>query len=502
MQTCQKCLQENAEGDQFCVNCGESLQEKTPPLQTRFCKHCGKEVGNHVKFCPECGGNLTEDKSMDSQSSATTPLRSQSKKARSPLYNKWVIGGGLVAVLLIFGAYKWGAYYSEAAQIERISEKLTQQKYDELIPLMVRPNDLENYSATDAKPFVNTLKEDKTIADQVLRDVNQPFGSGTLVKILPSGRVGGIFKRYTMVVPSYRVDLTSNLKDGEISVDGTTKIKVESTDFNQRTAPLIYGTHTFELTGEKDKQQIQQKISTAIQKDVSVDLTVANINTTIVSNVNEADVYLNDKKVGVLTDGSYTLNDRLWINAMKFQLKRRLPDKTVEISDVYHLDDPTAYSDTVSLPFPDKVTDEEFTNFLDDFYNIVTASINYSYRTGLTSEGKNNLSRYFDGGKSNPEYLDFSEYINSVIKRIDDSKSDVQSQNIALNGIESFERQSQDTYKVTFTVTYDTEFSYSSGRDNLEEVFRYTGITLKKTDSDAGFKIIDMGGKEAMSKIN
>lgn len=516
MKICKHCQHENSEGDLFCANCGKLVEEATenvtveevsvekPSETERFCFHCGKPVSSHVKFCPECGVDLTgkvEVPPSEAKNEPAQEMGSRIAKTPRPRKNKWIIAGIIVAVLLSFGIYKVVDYYSEYSQLQRISDQLTLEKYDELIPLMVQPGSFKNYSKDEGKRFAKVLKDDKNIAAQMLSDINGPKGQGSLVKVVTSGKIMGIFKRSAIVVPSYSSRIKSNLKGGVITIDGDTKIKIDSDNFSEKTKPLIYGSHTFELSGEKDKQSINQKINQEVQLEETIDLNVSKINTMIVSNVDEADVYINNKKVGKLIDGSYDVTDSLWLNSMKFQLKRTLPDKTDEVSEIYNLDDPDSYSETINLDFEGAVTEEDLTEFLDSFYGEVTTSMNYSY-SGLNAENKNALSRYFDGGKSNNEYLDFSEYIASVIKRIDDSDSDFERQVAGLNSIDSFERKSQDIYKVTYTVSYDTEYTYSSDRDNLEEVFRYTGITLKKTESDSGFKIVDMGGKDAMKKIN
>lgn len=54
--TCPNCNEVNAEGTNFCQNCGSRLGVKKPA--SNVCKSCGAVNGPDTKFCGECGAKL------------------------------------------------------------------------------------------------------------------------------------------------------------------------------------------------------------------------------------------------------------------------------------------------------------------------------------------------------------------------------------------------------------------------------------------------------------
>ena len=89
VQSCPKCQVSNRSGAKFCNHCGNTLSV----LQELFCDSCGNPNQRTAKYCSRCGSLVVSSKA---RSQLSFPNLS-----KHPIWKRWQLWGGLVAVLLL-----------------------------------------------------------------------------------------------------------------------------------------------------------------------------------------------------------------------------------------------------------------------------------------------------------------------------------------------------------------------------------------------------------------
>ena len=128
----------------------------------------------------------------------------------------------------------------------------------------------------------------------------------------------------------------------------------DSTTYQKELGPLAPGQYTFtatvkDSTGEPVITQKKENI-------ISIPLDFKRMNFVVESNLPDADIYINDRKVGTLTNGSKTIGPLFWSKGMTIQLKKTINGEEIQTSKetIGENDFVEALSDnpTLQLNFP------------------------------------------------------------------------------------------------------------------------------------------------------
>lgn len=117
---CRNCGKQISDGVKFCSNCGMAQEISQPEIQdtqtveqetrAKLCKNCGVELNDGVKFCSECGTAIearqtvasTQQPNISQQVVSNTSNTGDTKK---PVISKGIIGGFIMCVFGVIGIY-------------------------------------------------------------------------------------------------------------------------------------------------------------------------------------------------------------------------------------------------------------------------------------------------------------------------------------------------------------------------------------------------------------
>lgn len=297
-----------------------------------------------------------------------------------------------------------------------------------------------------------------------------------------------------------KMDIVSELSEGEVLVDGHT---VESLDSGKVT-PL-------ELIWRDDaKLQIKQKYGELelISEPLDFypeDYLAENYSTehskmyipihdfSISSNVSSGDVYVNDHSIGKLSDGR--LNHLTFViteQPLKLQAKQKFEDGSELNSEIFDYERYDGYQD-VYLEFPTEIEEYDISSFLNELYNHVTDYTDEDYSFGNSEIIT--LESYFENGDANHEFVDFKDnYI--LPARASETKEYIST---SLSKVESVKRVGSNIYEVKYIVNYYTV--YNNDTANKDQYFRYKKATFVLDDNEKLF-IRDLGGADNFEEVS
>ena len=194
----------------------------------------------------------------------------------------------------------------------------------------------------------------------------------------------------------------------------------DSTTYQKELGPLAPGQYTFTATVKDSTGEpvITEEYRLLEEENYisSIPLDFKRMNFVVESNLPDADIYINDRKVGTLTNGSKTIGPLFWSKGMTIQLKKTINGEEIQTSKetIGENDFVEALSDnpTLQLNFP-LASDYDARKALETFYQAFAKQVKSHTDSAEFAE------KYLVGGENNPQFPSFIE----ALERLREKKS-------------------------------------------------------------------------------
>lgn len=417
----------------------------------KFCGTCKKNVADHLNFCPECGSKV--EVIIDNTSASYTELQSETKPVTSKKNLFLIIGFAIIAALL-FGAYKFGAYkFSKEKQINVMIEAF-QKKDIDAIDEFVKANDSSlKIKTEDIKAYMRYLKENpsynkqllsylqKETVDQKLTKDKSSFKDGEIVE---EGKEWFLYPKYKFSMKSYYMSISTTAKNAEVYVNDKKEAELSSDKTSKELGPYFPGTYVVKATAKTELTELETEKEVELADEqsekVKVDLSLEGKYVSISSDESDATVFVNGKKRGKLSYGSYKLGPVSTDETVEVHLEKTTDFGVMKSESVKIGDQSTYY-----LKFPKETSNSAVGDFVKNhiYDNVRAISLNDF------SLVENN---YDKSGKSYKEDRDYIQYLHK--KGITEDLLTMEVRNV--------ERQSDTKYKVTAYEEYHIRYGDGS----------------------------------------
>ncbi|HDR7735528.1 TPA: hypothetical protein QCX99_002702 [Bacillus thuringiensis] len=417
----------------------------------KFCGTCKKNVADHLNFCPECGSKV--EVIVDNTAASYTELQSETKPVKSKR-NLFLIIGLAIIVILLFGAYKFGAYkFSKEKQVNVMIEAF-QKKDINAIDEFVKANDSSlKIKTEDIKTYMRYLKENpsynkqllsylqKETVDQKLTKDKAAFKDGEIVE---EGKEWFLYPRYKFSMKSYYMNVSTTAKNAEIYVNDKKETELSSDKNSKELGPYFPGTYVVKATAKTELTELETEkevdLADEQSEKVKIDLSLEGKYVSISSDESDATVFVNGKKRGKLSYGSYKLGPVSTDETVEVHLEKTT-DFGVMKSESIKIGDQSTYY----LKFPKETSNSAVGEFVKNhiYDNVRAISLNDF------SLIENN---YDKSGKSYKEDRDYIQYLHK--KGITEDLLTMEVRNV--------ERQSDTKYKVTTYEEYHIRYGDGS----------------------------------------
>ncbi|HDR7703237.1 TPA: hypothetical protein QCX91_000795 [Bacillus thuringiensis] len=417
----------------------------------KFCGTCKKNVADHLNFCPECGSKV--EVIVDNTAASYTELQSETKPVKSKK-NVFLIIGFAIIVILLFGAYKFGAYkFSKEKQVNVMIEAF-QKKDINAIDEFVKANDSSlKIKTEDIKAYMRYLKENPSYNKQLLSYLQKETVDQKLTKDKPAFKDGEIveegkewflYPKYKFSMKSYYMNVSTTAKNAEIYVNDKKETELSSDKNSKELGPYFPGTYVVKATAKTELTELETEkevdLADEQSEKVKIDLSLEGNYVSISSDESDATVFVNGKKRGKLSYGSYKLGPVSTDETVEVHLEKTT-DFGVMKSESIKIGDQSTYY----LKFPKETSNSAVGEFVKNhiYANVRAISLNDF------SLIENN---YDKSGKSYKEDRDYIQYLHK--KGITEDLLTMEVRNV--------ERQSDTKYKVTTYEEYHIRYGDGS----------------------------------------
>ncbi|PGW83454.1 zinc ribbon domain-containing protein [Bacillus thuringiensis] len=417
----------------------------------KFCGTCKKNVADHLNFCPECGSKV--EVIVDNTAASYTELQSETKPVKSKK-NVFLIIGLAIIVILLFGAYKFGAYkFSKEKQVNVMIEAF-QKKDINAIDEFVKANDSSlKIKTEDIKAYMRYLKENPSYNKQLLSYLQKETVDQKLTKDKPAFKDGEIveegkewflYPKYKLSMKSYYMNVSTTAKNAEIYVNDKKETELSSDKNSKELGPYFPGTYVVKAMAKTELTELETEkevdLADEQSEKVKIDLSLEGNYVSISSDKSDATVFVNGKKRGKLSYGSYKLGPVSTDETVEVHLEKTTDFGVMKSESVKIGDQSTYY-----LKFPKETSNSAVGDFVKNhiYANVRAISLNDF------SLIENN---YDKSGKSYKEDRDYIQYLHK--KGITEDLLTMEVRNV--------ERQSDTKYKVTTYEEYHIRYGDGS----------------------------------------
>ncbi|WP_028273433.1 zinc ribbon domain-containing protein [Atopococcus tabaci] len=432
------------------------------------CEHCQHQNEADAKFCENCG------KEMGAQSAASIPTEvpkavPRRKEDRKPLTKKQkitVAAAGAAAVVLIGGYAFAENYYSFENQAQRYVEVLNTGEAKKIAGVATSTDLNFDITEESVQPYADYIKENKSYVQSLQSQMADEYSATDAsydVYLNQNGKKFFLFDNYDLVMNSVYVDLSTNMEGAALAMNGEEVAQADSDDYSTTVGPIAPGKYTFasrsgsgvsELTNEQQVEFVDGYYENY------VDLSLTGVDFDVVSNVEDAMVYLNDKEIGQLTEGEASFGPVSWQEDSVITLKKEYPGGVLESGPV----DLGDYDDVYSIDLL----------IIDEYEAEQLLSSMYYYAEQLTSYDDSDtfesLEELLVGGTENALYQTFT----NIGKKLRDDE-EVSYVNYEPTLV-SLEQTDIYTYKAVYEMDSETNYSYSSGKEDEESTLTFNAV--------------------------
>ncbi len=497
----------------------------------KFCWNCGhKNEGNSI-FCEECGSDLREalenetettqsndEKKGVSVSNGTNghiinaePAASYNQEPtypKQPMDKKKKISLILlgVGVICAIGLYSYGNhYFSYEQQVDRMVETIKTKDPDKWSKIMISNDPSYKITPDNLKKMTDYYKNDqqKEKFSNLVASFAKGGNSDSDFKIKPDGKALVLFTKYAVEVEPVYLSIEAEQSGVEIEIDGKKEGSVK--DKSLKIGPLTPGEYaikgTLKNVSTESTAELVKFENEEFEKNNQIKLDLHKISFSVNSNVEGAEVLVDNKKITTIKDGSAEVKDVVWHQGLSVQVKNKFDKQVIEsesrkvdasefLSSNYKKGE---YGSDITLEIPGIKSKDDVESFLSGLYSKVS-SLTSDY-TSLDTMAKSDLAEYFSKGEDNADYQDFLKFINGV--RSSSEKSSVR----GTPKVEKVTMTGKDTYQVQYLIEYKTSYK-SYKMDDVVQVFRYTKGTFGYNQEEKRFEIIDLGGKDNFEVVD
>ncbi|EJS74861.1 hypothetical protein ICU_00263 [Bacillus cereus BAG2X1-1] len=417
----------------------------------KFCGTCKEQVADHLNFCPECGSKV--EIIVDNTATSYTEVQSETKPVKSKK-NLFLIIGFVIIAALLFGAYKFGANkFSKEKQVNVMIEAFQKKDINEIAEFVKAEDPSLKVKTEDIKAYIRYLKENpsynkellsylqKETVDQKLTKDKASFKDGQIVE---DGKEWFLYPKYKFSMKSYYMNVSTTAKNAEIYVNDKKEAELSSDKTSKELGPYFPGTYVVKAAAKTELTELEteEEVDLADEKSgkVEVDLSLEGNYVTISSDESDATVFVNGKKRGKLTYGSYELGPVATDETVEVHLEKTTNFGVVKSESITIGDQSTYY-----LKFPKETSNSAVGDFVrNHIYDNVRAIALNDF-----SLIENN---YDKSGKSYKEDRDYLQYLHK--KGITEDLLTMEIRNV--------ERQSETKYKVTTYEEYHIRYGDGS----------------------------------------
>ncbi|MDA1634358.1 zinc ribbon domain-containing protein [Bacillus cereus] len=417
----------------------------------KFCGTCKKNVADHLNFCPECGSKV--EVIVDNTGASYTEVQSETKPVKSKKNVFLIIGFAIIAILL-FGVYKFGANkFSKEKQVNVMIEAF-QKKDINAIDEFVKVDDPSlKIKTEDIKAYMRYLKENPSYNKELLsylqkETVNQKltidkatFKDG---QIIEDGKEWFLYPQYKLNMKSYYMNVSTTAKNAEVYVNDKKETELSNDKTSKEIGPYFPGSYVVKAKAKTELTELEteKEVDLVDEKEAKVDvkLSLEGNYVSISSDESDATVFVNGKKRGKLSYGSYKLGPVSTDETVEVHLEKTTDFGVIKSESVKVGEQSTYY-----LKFPKETSSSAVGDFVKNhiYDNVRAISLNDF------SLIENN---YDKSGKSYKEDRDYIQYLHK--KGITEDLLTMEVRNV--------ERQSDTKYKVTTYEEYHIRYGDGS----------------------------------------
>lgn len=417
----------------------------------KFCGTCKKQVADHLNFCPDCGSKVEEIADQTASSHSEMQIGTKSVKSKK---NMFLLIGFVIVFAILFGAYKFGASkFSKEKQVNAMIEAF-QNKDVNAIDEFVKVDDPSlKVKTEDIKAYIRYLKENpsynkellsylqKETVDQKLAKDKASFKDG---QVIEDGKEWFLYPKYKFSMKSYYMSVNTTAKNAEVYVNDKKETELSSDKTSKELGPYFPGTYVVKATAKTELTELEteKEVDLADEKSgtVEVDLSLEGDYVTISSDESDATVFVNGKKRGKLTYGSYNLGPVSTDETVEVHLEKNTDFGVIKSESIKVGEESTYY-----LRFPKETSSSAVGDFVQNhIYNNVRA-ISLNDFSLIEND-------YDKSGKSYKEDREYLQYLHK--KGITEDLLTMEIRNV--------ERQSDTKYKVTTYEEYHIRYGDGS----------------------------------------
>ncbi len=525
---CPRCHHLNDEGAKFCEACGFNLEQvetrqANSPKDDIICSNCHHKNESSALFCEACGislaaedttnqhtkaqneeqlANKTDEKTTNqSDTNSTDDL--QIKHAKTPLSKNQKIGigaGVIIAVVAISGFMYMKEEAKPLNQLDSIVKAIKDQDSAYLVKHMTSSDQEISFTDDTIKPMLDYFSTNQEALSKLQTELSHGnFYEGFY--LTPNGKTALFFTKYDLGVETIDAVIETNTDNTTIYLNDEAIAVTEDDDIMIDVSQLIPGTYQLKAIYEPKNGEVQEQELTydLIESAAPViDLSFHLVEIPIKSNLQQADILVNGKKVGTLIDGNGVIGPLSITKDMLVKLK----NKDTETKEVPLADYITDYGNETLYLNSEVAVEEDvlegLTSFYDDFAKVVQSKNDYPSDAFAMS--------HFVQGRQNSAFSGINDYIKWCRERSASNEYGGVTFDIDVTKIEPLENQE---YTIDYSVTYNTTYPASTKKDKRIETFDYSGATIQLQINEEGklihFAFVNMGDggvKVADNKAN
>ena len=453
----------------------------------KFCPQCGNQVNENAKFCPHCGANLekilnkkqtTVNPSTETQTTSPQPAHKPMKKS-----TKIILSIVAVLVVLFIAFYAWGSNrYSRNNQIDRIVYSLKNPQAD-MAKYVTTDN--HNLQVTDKalKPTQKYYQQHQTAAYELGGDLRNTGYSGQ-ESLVQSGRYFLLFPKYTLQLRAYTPQVKTNHADSTVLVNNQAvgKLDGEAGNYYKKLNPLFPGKYHIEVKSNVSGRKLSADSNINVWSNKTVNMNIRTA-TFSVKSVPDGNIYINDKKVGILDKNGeknfkdYPITDNMVIYVTSAFKNQIIHSKTItDLPEIANED--SDYSDS-----SDDVTRDDDNDIVvhPAWKGLIDKD---DAESTLKSDFNDPDEEDFINGVDNPDYQD----LHKIDKGWDDDDkiSDYDMDCDIVSIYPAPNNSSSVVYKINYT------FEYENGSEK-KQVMLFRGGLFRKKDDEQKIETIGKG---------
>ncbi|WP_242215149.1 zinc ribbon domain-containing protein [Bacillus cereus group sp. BfR-BA-01383] len=417
----------------------------------KFCGTCKKQVADHLNFCPECGSKVEEI--ADQTASSRSEMQRETKPVKSK-QNMFLLIGFVIVFAILFGAYKFGASkFSKEKQVNAMIEAFQKKDVNAIDEFLKVDDPSLKVKTEDIKAYIRYLKDNPSYNKALLsylqkETVNQKLASDKASfkdgQIIEDGKEWFLYPKYKFSMKSYYMSVSTTAKNAEIYVNDKKETEFSSDKTSKELGPYFPGAYVVKAKAKTELAELEteKEVDLADEKNgtVEVNLSLEGNYVTISSDESDATVFVNGKKRGKLSYGSYKLGPVPTDETVEVHLEKNADFGIIKSESIKVGDQSTYY-----LKFPKETSNSAVGEFVrNHIYNNVRA-ISLNDFSLIEND-------YDKSGKSYKEDREYLQYLHK--KGI--------TEDLLTMDIRNVERQSETKYKVTTYEEYHIRYGDGS----------------------------------------